>query len=668
MEQVNDLTMELDLEILQPMGRSVLAPITVNGIKEGTNHQLWGAGDASSNFVDFGTGLGGEFLAIQSNQPSGNLYPRNYPSLRNVYCQDPTVPFSTQQSTTSNALHTYQQSTLNYTAALLYYFETYVYQQNGISARDQKQMGQALTWLGLREQSELWRETNVGGIPVDRLVSVPVTNQLVRDTFLNHIVAAVQWARTYADGMNATALIFQAESSQNLIVIDYEVTRGDITFVKEEEDSFRRLAKVPFLLTNVDTGEKHVLVTDDSGRFSSHVSFYEQGRENCINANDALLNFDSNGLMIPTEEIILPSSIWFAMNEYCSESKIASDVGALPIGRYHLRELHAETNDGYHLIEVEFVVHVDDLKTEQIIDLGTIYNKKIAIPEPAFMRSHARLFQEDFDEQEHIWFDENGIKVGAATTDVYLHDVIETSGLKQDELYYISGILINKEESERFGYPVPLLIDGHEVTADTYFIPTRSEEVVVVSFHFDASSLANQTINVFERLYHVTSGSVERVELRKEQLQVGVSIDILKERGDMEQYGHYYELLFADEDIYNDRQTVTFVEEKPEVPEVPGVPEVPEEPELPEIPEIPKEPEEPEIPEVPEELEVPEEPESTEVPSEPERDPNQERSGRIRKQKEAPKTGDTMGTIVVFTGLSLLMVMIVLYLLKHNLD
>ena len=63
-------------------------------------------------------------------------------------------------------------------------------------------------------------------------------------------------------------VIVTPESDADLYFDDF-VYRGDIKGVKIGEGTNERLAFVPFLVTNLATGEAHVIVTDENGAFSS---------------------------------------------------------------------------------------------------------------------------------------------------------------------------------------------------------------------------------------------------------------------------------------------------------------------------------------------------------------------------------------------------------------
>ena len=111
--------------------------------------------------------------------------------------------------------------------------------------------------------------------------------------------------------------------------------RRDIDFTKEDSTG-EKLAGVPFVLTNTGTGESHVLYTDKNGYASTASSQAKHSRN--TNRNTERKGSAANG-------------IWFG-------SDTPDDAeGALPCGRYTLREIRCEANRGRELIdEIRFTV------------------------------------------------------------------------------------------------------------------------------------------------------------------------------------------------------------------------------------------------------------------------------------------------------------------------
>ena len=77
-----------------------------------------------------------------------------------------------------------------------------------------------------------------------------------------------------------------------------------------------------------------------------------------------------------------------------------------------------------------------------------------------------------------------------------LIDTVSYTNLLPGKEYTVSGYLVDKATGE------PLTINGEKITAETTFTAEAAEGEVDVTFTFDASVLADQTIVVFETLYY----------------------------------------------------------------------------------------------------------------------------------------------------------------------
>ncbi len=85
----------------------------------------------------------------------------------------------------------------------------------------------------------------------------------------------------------------------------------------------------------------------------------------------------------------------------------------------------------------------------------------------------------------------------SAETNVCLEDEVSFSGLTPNKTYEICGTLMIKETEE------PLIDEnGNPVCATQAFTPDQPDGMVLVTFSFDASMLAGQTLVVFESLLH----------------------------------------------------------------------------------------------------------------------------------------------------------------------
>ena len=180
---------------------------------------------------------------------------------------------------------------------------------------------------------------------------------------------------------NGKAVIQEAGTEVKYVAnFKEDIIRGDLSFdkVSLNADEQKPLAYIPFLLTNTDTGEKHIIMTDVHGKFSS-----KSGRGQLNDLDDYLqfLSTDENGdLKVPdaiTNEAITQLGVWFG-----DESKADRTKGALLCGNYKLQELRCKNNSGYKLITRQFSISssITDYNAGTLIDTanpGNIVGKKV---------------------------------------------------------------------------------------------------------------------------------------------------------------------------------------------------------------------------------------------------------------------------------------------------
>ena len=203
-----------------------------------------------------------------------------------------------------------------------------------------------------------------------------------------------------------------------------QIKRGDIEGVKIGAGTHKRLADVPFRITNKMTGENHVVVTDDNGQFSTSADWASHKH----NTNAGKTSEDG---------------VWFGTSEP-DDSK-----GALPYDTYIIEELRSESNKGFELIPpFEIVVSRNNL----VIDLGTLtdeYEKEISI--------HTTATSKDVE------------KTILAGKEVTIVDTVKLDGFTKGTKYQLKGWQMLKEENAE------LIIDGKRVENDYTFVADDEE-------------------------------------------------------------------------------------------------------------------------------------------------------------------------------------------------
>ena len=248
-----------------------------------------------------------------------------------------------------------------------------------------------------------------------------------------------------------------------------QVVRHDMHLQKKGTVHGEKLGLVPFLITNVTTGEAHVAVTDRNGMLSTSSEW--RSREESVNANDALIYED----YIDSEDIVEGSGIWFGTGEHGSQAAPDDSLGALPYGEYTIEEMRCEANEGYALWSDAFNVNRDTTETPMDIDLGTVDD----VPEP-------RIDTVALDKAD-------GDRSIAPSGDAVIVDEVSYANMPLEELTARGG-LVDKATGE------PLVVDGEQVVAEKTFAPISPSGTVKVEFEFDASGLAGIDIVVFEEV------------------------------------------------------------------------------------------------------------------------------------------------------------------------
>lgn len=247
------------------------------------------------------------------------------------------------------------------------------------------------------------------------------------------------------------------------------VIRGDIAGIKIEDGTGRPMANVAFSVTSLTTGETHVLVTNESGAFSTASSHTPHSRN--TNANDAAL--DSQGNVANESLLSWSNGLWFSGT--VGESTEPDDaLGALPFDRYRFDELLTSASHGHTLVHFELSVREEGIT----VDAGTIDNSLIGLSTTAC-------------------FTESGAHEGAARSSVHITDTVSYTNLTPGETYELEGTLVDRITQ------LPLLdSDGNPHVKRVAFTPTMPSGTVQQNFALDALSMAGVRAVVFERLFH----------------------------------------------------------------------------------------------------------------------------------------------------------------------
>ena len=248
-----------------------------------------------------------------------------------------------------------------------------------------------------------------------------------------------------------------------------QVVRNDLEIAKMAEDTNASL-QVAFKVTNLATGEAHVLATDANGNASTASSWNKHSAS--TNGNDALLEADE----VKASDMDPKAGIWFSLGEDGGTADVDDGLAALPYGTYELEELRSDTNEGYELIKKTFTVERDSSAAKAIwMSLDDKQGPKIQT--------------EETDKAD-------GDHVAQASEQTTLVDTVWYENLKTDGTEYtLTGTLMVKSSGE------PLKdAEGNAVTATKSFKPKTATGQVELEFTFDSSLLAGEDVVAFESL------------------------------------------------------------------------------------------------------------------------------------------------------------------------
>lgn len=168
--------------------------------------------------------------------------------------------------------------------------------------------------------------------------------------------------------VHAAGELAEADANGNPLSFSNQVIRNDLELFKVREGDNKPL-QVAFSLTNLATGEKHVLVCDEDGHASTE-SRHARHTES-TNGNDRLLEAER----IAVSDMDLTAGIWFGRGSDGNAAAPNDDLAALPYGRYLLEELPCDTNEGYDLVSE--TIEINHGPSEPSVISRTVTNRPI---------------------------------------------------------------------------------------------------------------------------------------------------------------------------------------------------------------------------------------------------------------------------------------------------
>ena len=266
--------------------------------------------------------------------------------------------------------------------------------------------------------------------------------------------------------------VVKADKENKPLVFKNQVVRSDFEFVKIVDTTSERLHTV-FTLTNVTTGERHVIVTDKNGEYyTDSTKGFEHDKE--TNANDGLLAKIDAKEMIYMKDVKNGTGTWFGNAEDGSKATPNNKLGALPFGKYKLQEVRTDTNTGLALQSFEFYVY----RHERTVHGGTVTDDRV----PPKVGTQAL----DKETNDHV---------GQAQGKRIITDRVKYQGARMYKEYTVEGTLMNAETG------APILVGGKPVKATKTFKAEQTDGYVDIEFVIeDASVLLGTKTVAFEDL------------------------------------------------------------------------------------------------------------------------------------------------------------------------
>lgn len=254
-------------------------------------------------------------------------------------------------------------------------------------------------------------------------------------------------------------------------VVNEKVKRGDMKLAKFRAIGLERLSGIPFRLTSLDTGESHIVVTDNNGEINTAASWNAHSAS--TNANDAAVAADGT----VDESSLDPSAgVWFAGAADVSLGASVDDaLGALPYGTYRLQELKVEKNSPYTMVDVDFEIARDG------------YTFEVQIPNDLEKLPAISTTARDAD---------SDTKSSYVAHDTKVADRVAYYNLTAGKDYTLKAALMDGRTFEPITHA-----DGTAVTAEKTFTAKASQGSIEIRIPYDARAYKDTRVVVYEELY-----------------------------------------------------------------------------------------------------------------------------------------------------------------------
>lgn len=288
--------------------------------------------------------------------------------------------------------------------------------------------------------------------------------------------------------------------------------REDFHFQKKDQNTQDIMANVPFLLTSLTTGEKHIIVTDENGTWGSASTHYEESdatqsayRDHTqkTNANDptspisnGAVKIDKDGkwYVADTSKLDSEAGTWFAgvSDDTITWKKDSNgqvyytindgnyypddDKRAFPYDRYLMEELPCESNKDHNMLKLHVTLHKYTKDHDGLginLDYGTLFDNSVAL-------------------DTFLSFDDTNKTIPNAP-DVDLKDMVTFSGISSGNYTLKSELWLVSEDGKKAERKITETSKNFKISG--------SFGIRNVAFNLDTTTLGGRTLVAYEYIY-----------------------------------------------------------------------------------------------------------------------------------------------------------------------
>lgn len=260
-----------------------------------------------------------------------------------------------------------------------------------------------------------------------------------------------------------------------------KIVRGDVGFNKVAKDTNAGMDTV-WVVTNITTGERHVIRTDRNGRFDSCRKYEGIDHEQLTNVNDGLLErIDNNEkiLLNVDEPEAIETGIWFSQDEVGNLVNPNTLEGAFPYGVYEFQEVRSDTNEGFGLARFYVNVYYNNHFHER----GTVSDTPITMSTVAIDAA-------------------TGIHTGFTSREAVILDEVKYGGLDAGKSYTLETSLVDSATGTVIAAKDATTGELVEIKSTTGFTAENTEGTVKTELKYNAEEFAaGKTVTVIQKLF-----------------------------------------------------------------------------------------------------------------------------------------------------------------------